>query len=409
MFKLNLNNFDKRKLLTIIPLLIIFLYIPTSCAYAGSSVPSVINIQQNNINFQVKIDFNATTVSGISMQKSITRDISVPVKLPSTTLALGPMGTTKGATSYTGDLYSANVYSVYTKDFHDIIVDGFKSNINQNTTIIRPVSTLNKSSSTPQINKSYALDVATEYRGRNMTNTTRRHTGYVLNAYIPDSRSIASDYCRKNNLILGSILNESFIVTEKSHGVKSLSIAKTESMKTDTNLDDGYSGIPVNASIGTAAVVLIGLAVTAVVLLILEGLGITDIAGIFGDTYIDNSDRSNTTIIFAPEYHMDLPENSSLYEDFLDLCNQSGIDPTLEGYSDFVRDYYGSFAGIFPNNSLTYYVNKSWNTDAGDPTKGATFISGFIESIMPIIILVIIAVVTILGIMIVIKIIQKFR
>lgn len=343
-----------------------------------ATTPSVEQFEETFLTVNQTVEFNYTTPMGISSCKSITTSIDITGKKTVISYAAGAIISEK--TSAVSNNY---YYNPFTTD--PLISPLYAQNDTEHFIFFK--SDLNTSRTRAYNASAFPL---------NRTSTTK--SGQLIQAVIPDPKSVASDYCRKNNLILETINNFTYEYERKSDALESLSIGSSAPVETDNNLDNGYNIIQSNSSDFGVTAAIIGIS-------ILVAFVIGMIMGSGGDNTINQNPISkpkiNQTADFLNEHNntinLDLDPMSGdawneSYAVYLDLCNKSGIEPSMEGYMEFLKGQYPTF----DEPLITYDVNVNQSAEQDAPiTQSASLIAGFASTIVTIIMVVIIIIVII--------------
>ncbi|MHA1249796.1 MAG: hypothetical protein ACTSRP_07390 [Candidatus Helarchaeota archaeon] len=387
------NKYEKIGLIARILLCIVLMLslIPINANAVQQISTSAEDFQKTYAKFSIEITFNATTLTGAPILKTIEKSVLISNKA-------NAIGTEQDS-----------IYA-YTKAFYSITEQEFYKEALGLDTIVYPKTSFKGASFTND--------------GIKFTNTTFYNTSYYilmdnttqgigLVGLIPDPKSIASDYCRKNNLILGDIINITRKIDYKSTNVKDVFIGMTRPVKTDNNLDDGYTAEVETNDFGVTAAVFVGIAI---------GMGIMTLINVItkwldGNKNEQNQKQNGNLTINVPtgnntvsnllNNHTNIvnivfPDNESLttaYEIYLELA---GENATAEGFMQFIRYLYPNLTS--PVIQYTTIINQSQSPSIrANQTQAATQVAIFSESVVQIIIVIIIIIVIVIAIVIIIK------
>lgn len=363
---------------------ILIMVIPISAEATSTITPSVNYVTETYGSVDTTVTFNYTTISGAPMLKTlkVSRDIS---QQKATAIGASAQGyfyaTSTAINSQTQeqvfDRFAGDVPRYYTQSFFNGTVTYLNST---------------------QINES-VID-ATPINGQ------------IVTALFPDANSIMYDWCRKNSAIPGVVLNHSVDINTKSDKVKSIMMGLTEPLTPDSNLDDGYDAVPQNASlspftygilVGAGIIAAISTVIIFLLLFALSGNEVTQTqdqnqTGQSGDNI--NQFNTTTTIII----NQTGPSMNDTYNTYVNLCNASGITPTVEGFLDFYERTHPQ-----PQVNVSYLYSINQTTGEVNQSQSARQASAIGLLINDIVSYVIIAVIIISIIITVFLFIKAFR
>lgn len=372
-----------KKILKIISSLILTLLcgvIMTNSVYAATPLMTSIGFEQTYLTIEQTIMFNYTTLEG-----GVSKPGVATIKNPVTIAGGNNMITKYRVAGATGALETQKFSDVrYVQNYRltdSPLVRNFelKSFVTNFTT-----------------GKSYTVSIPNETIA---AINTESMNGYLLQAIIPDPKSVAADYCRKMNYELDEILVFNYTMRDKSSNVKNVNLGLTKPIETDDNLDDGYDIVAVNAGDGgvtaLAILAIIAIAVIAVCMVIdlftpdnsIDQTSITDQS-------IDQSDEilNNHTINVYVE-PIDNATFSTAYDAYKELCQNENKTPTLEGFQQFMRLLYPDFQQ--PLVTYSVILNKSAEQQATTEQR-ATIVDAF-SSVITIIIIIIIIIIIVIA------------
>ncbi|MHA1229200.1 MAG: hypothetical protein ACTSRP_09050 [Candidatus Helarchaeota archaeon] len=389
MIKIQSNNKFLQILQIVLAIFLFLSAIPLTANAYSQITPSAEDFQEVYCRVSISVSFNATTLTGIPVLKTAEKSILITNKA-------GAAGT------------ESDTLYAYTKAYYSTTEQAFFESVFGRKTIVYPKTSFEGSQFTNNgMNFSEINFYNTSYRI--LTDNSTRGIGLL--GIIPDAKSIAADYCRKNNLLLGSIINISRKIDYKSTNVKSVFLAPTEPIETDSNLDDGYN-IETTAHQGWE--VAVGIAVVAFVIGFLiaanmntdvelkqrldENLNITVPTG---NNTVSNFLNNHTNIV-----NINFPDNSSLSTAYDIYTELEGENATAEGFTQFIRSLYPNLTS--PVISYTTIINQSQSPSVrANQTQAASQVAVFAESTQQIITLIIIIIVSVIAVALVIKMFKR--
>lgn len=232
---------------------------------------------------------------------------------------------------------------------------------------------------------------------------TATFTGYKYQAVLLPPRDVANYWCQTHNAILNSVDEVNLTMNFEPKLVQALTIQISENMTPDNNLANGYNGIPISAGIATiiisAAAILIkciGYTLVAVGV----GIGFAAVIGaLMGNPLIDRSvhieDNDEQTL--NVNWTTPTMNQTELWAAYEEWATAAGTIPTVEGYYVWLDAYYTNIEKVTPDLP-GMYINENWSIGQGDEDGGfLTMITGFLEDIMPIVIMIVIIVAMVWG------------
>lgn len=225
--------------------------------------------------------------------------------------------------------------------------------------------------------------------------TPQTFTGTKFSMVLLPAQDIANQWCNDNGAILNSVdaVNTSIVCNNKF--VNYLTVSESVELELDSNLRDGYDITPVNAT---------SLTVTAIVGLIIA-ISLAILAATFLISVI--LDRPifdfSTHVYYSADQTINVNwttptlNQTELYTQYLDFCTAVSQTPSVEGYYEWSKNYFDNIQKVAPELP-TLSQNNNWSTNTGAPKSNVlTSIIGFIEELIPLVIMIVIIVAFVFG------------
>ena len=264
--------------------------------------------------------------------------------------------------------------AIFMNDFQSMMRWDWGVYSTTNTTVVQTQTFFNGTQNLNDIGQYYFNQNGTV----NMDKT--QQTGILYSTILLPAEDIALDWGKKNNAIINSIDNITTEIVGNTEFVDFLTIQQSVPMIPDTNLQDGYDIIPVNASdFGISWIIGIAIAFFIVALgvdILLNDDPIFD----FSTNVVYSADQTLNVNWSTPEFN-----DTELYNMYLDFASTIGVEPTVEGYYEWSRERFANIQAISPElPAMT--MSNNWSTQGGASQNGITGIFGFIGDLLPIII-----------------------
>lgn len=367
---------------------LLFVVLPIAQAHAyGTGISSVDQFRNNSIDVYQLITFNYTIVGTESSAIAVIRNDGQLAENVQAN-AVDTLGSNNRIELV------PNVKSVWSQTPYEIMQTSFGNYTEASYLMQRTF--LNATSAYFNV-----TDLVNNETGRN----TVVQSGYKFQATLLPAEDVAYDWCRKHNAILNSVDNVNLSVISNSDIVDFLCIQTSEEMDVDTNLDNGYQAVPVSAGeILTTAVVsliikLVLIILAATVLIVWACVG-----------YVPFDFSSQVITYYQPDQSYNVNwtapnlNESQMWQAYLDHCDDISETPTIEGYTEFVKNFYEATKP--PTGGATW--NNNFTNEGGDPPGNVlTNIIAFLKNLLPLIIAIIIVVAFVFGFVLIIRVIRS--